>query len=160
MRSISISTPLDCSADDAFDALGSIQTFVHVARGAIRFPAAERVREPLAVGDEIVGWTFLLGVVPLTRHTLGIVRLDPAERVLVSNESGGFVRRWDHTISTTPTPDGCRYEDRIDIDAGILTPVVVAFAHAFYRYRQFRWRRLAPVLRGASQVRAAAVAVA
>ncbi len=36
-----------------------------------------------------------------------------------------------------------RYSDVIDIDAGILTPLVWGFAHLFYHYRQMRWRKLA-----------------
>jgi hypothetical protein len=36
--------------------------------------------------------------------------------------------------------------DKIEIHAGALTLAVWAFAHAFYRYRQARWRALAKVL--------------
>lgn len=144
MRSIAVSTHLDCSPEAAFEALGSIQAFVHVAKGAVRFPAAEDVVEPLQVGDEVVGWTFLFRYLPIARHTLRIVELDHHARRLVSNEHGGLVKRWDHTITVEPLPDGgSRYEDQIDIDAGLFTPVVAAFAHVFYRHRQRRWRRLA-----------------
>lgn len=156
MRSISISTHLDCDADVAFEALQSIQAFVHVAHGAARFPVAEQHVTPLVEGEAITGWVFLLGVIPFSKHTIGFEIVDPATRTLRSNEHGGLLKRWDHTITTTPEEGGCRYVDEVDIDAGLLTPLVVAYAHAFYRYRQRRWRRLAPVLEGAAQVRLAA----
>jgi hypothetical protein len=35
------------------------------------------------------------------------------------------------------------YRDRIDIDAGILTPVVVLYAKWFFRMRQRHWRTFA-----------------
>jgi hypothetical protein len=41
----------------------------------------------------------------------------------------------------------CRYRDRVEIDAGVLTPLVVAFARWFYGVRQRRWRVLADGLR-------------
>jgi len=40
------------------------------------------------------------------------------------------------------------YTDEIDIGAGALTPFVWAYAHLLYRYRQWRWRRLARTLAG------------
>jgi hypothetical protein len=40
--------------------------------------------------------------------------------------------------------------DRIEIDAGVMTPLVAGFAAIFYRYRQRRWRALAPVLAAAA----------
>ena len=40
-------------------------------------------------------------------------------------------------------PDGrTRYTDSVEVRAGLLTPLVWAFATAFYRHRQRRWRRL------------------
>jgi len=37
---------------------------------------------------------------------------------------------------------GCA-TDRVHIDAGMLTPLVAAFARLFYAHRQKRWRALA-----------------
>jgi hypothetical protein len=61
-----------------------------------------------------------------------------------SRESDPIVRRWDHRIRVQEISD-CRahYSDEIEIDAGILTPVVWLFAAGFYRHRQRRWRAIA-----------------
>ena len=59
----------------------------------------------------------------------------------------GWIRRWRHEVFVTSLDaNTCRYEDRIEIDAGAFTPVVTAFASVFYRYRQRRWRALARLL--------------
>jgi hypothetical protein len=63
------------------------------------------------------------------------------------DEAGGFIRSWRHDIEVEPVDaQRCRYEDRIDIDAGRMTAAVTAFARVFYRIRQRRWRQLAPLL--------------
>lgn len=156
-------TELDAPADVVWSALSSPAAFVLVANGMIRFPAAERALGPWREGDVVEGWTFLFGVLPWSRHHLRLHAIDATSRTLESREHGGLVRRWDHTIVVTPLgARRCRYEDRIEIDAGVLTPVVVAFARVFYRYRQRNWRQLARVLEtadiaGDRRVSAAAV---
>lgn len=147
MRTITITTDLDASADVVWSAMKTPQAFVHVAGSMLRYPVAERLDRPWRVGDELEGWTFLGGVLPFSRHRLEVVRIDDGERVLATKERGGAVKRWDHELRVDPLDDRrCTYEDRITIDAGPLTPVIVAFAHVFYRYRQRRWRAIAPLL--------------
>ena len=151
MRTISISTELDAPADVVWRAVKTPQAFVHVAKGMLRYPAAERVDRPWQMGDQLDGWTFLFGVVPFSVHHLAVASIDDQRRVLVSHEHGGLVRTWHHTLVVTAVDDAsCRYEDRIAIDAGLLTPVVVLYASIFYRHRQRRWRRLARLLAAAS----------
>ena len=146
MRTISVSTELAAPAEAVWAAVRTPEAFVHVARGMLRYPAAERHGRPWRAGDDIVGWTWLFGVLPFSRHRLVVVRVDDGDRTLETNEGGGIVRTWDHRIVVEPHGDRCRYEDRIDIDAGPLTLAIAGFAAVFYRYRQRRWRRLAPVL--------------
>jgi hypothetical protein len=151
METISISTELDAPADVVWRAVKTPHAFVHVAKGMLRYPAAERAHAPWKVGDRLDGWTFLFGVVPFSVHHLEVASIDDERRVLVSHEHGGLVRTWHHTLVVTEVDDAsCRYEDRIDIDAGIFTPVVASYASIFYRYRQRRWRRLARLLAAAS----------
>jgi hypothetical protein len=96
-------------------------------------------------------------VIPAWKHEIRIVRVDEAARVIYTNERGGGVRKWNHRITIKPlSDDRCRYTDEIDIGAGPITPLVWAYAHVFYRYRQRRWRKLARRLRseGAEAARA------
>ena len=147
MQTVTVLTRLEAPADTVWRAVNTPQAFVHVARGMLRYPAAERLDRPWRVGDHVEGWTFLFGVMPFSRHHLDVVWIDDDAHLLISDEHGGVVRTWRHELIVAPIDEtSCRYTDRIDIDAGILTPVVAAFAHVFYRYRQRRWRELARLL--------------
>ncbi len=65
---------------------------------------------------------------------------------LLTEERGGVIRTRRHYITVEPLGDDrCRCEDRIEIDAGILTAVVAAFTRVF-RYRQRRWAQLSVLL--------------
>ena len=98
-------------------------------------------------GATVAGWVFLFGVIPFSRHTLHVLRIDENAMTFSSRESGGLLRRWNHDIIVVATDDSrCNYRDRIDIDAGIFTPAVVLYARWFYRTRQRRWRTLAKAL--------------
>jgi len=151
IQTITVATHLDASADIVWRGVNTPHAFVHVARGMLRYPAAERLQRPWQVGDQVRGWTLLFGVVPFSYHHLTVASIDEGARVLTSAEHGGVIRTWNHVVTVTPIDDtSCRYEDRIDIEAGPLTPIVVAYATLFYRYRQRRWRGLARLLAASS----------
>ena len=98
-------------------------------------------------GETVAGWVFLFGVIPFSRHTLHVLRIDENAMTFSSRESGGLLRRWNHDIIVTASGDSrCNYRDVIDIDAGVFTPLLVLYARWFYRTRQRRWRALARVL--------------
>ncbi len=151
MRVVTVTTEFEAPAEVVWPALRTPHAFVHVASGMLRYPAAERCDRPWAVGDQLHGWTFLFGLLPFSKHRLTIESIDDEERRIVSDESGGLVRRWHHEIELTRIDDArSAYLDRIEIDAGVMTWLVAAFAHVFYRHRQRRWRRLARLLAATS----------
>ncbi|GAB5550198.1 MAG: hypothetical protein SangKO_099580 [Sandaracinaceae bacterium] len=79
------------------------------------------------------------------RQTIRIERpSSPGDvHVLRDNGSGTVARRWDHVMTVEPAAWGrTRYTDRVEIEAGPLTPAVWAVARGFYGHRQRRWRRL------------------
>mgnify|MGYP003852692299 FL=1 len=95
-------------------------------------------------GETVVGWVFLFGFLPFSRHHLHIARIDDATRIMSSREHGGLISVWNHEIEIVPIDSQtCRYRDRVEIDAGVVTTVVVLYARFFYRMRQRRWRALA-----------------
>lgn len=151
MRTVELSTTLAAPADTIWRALtADSAAFRFVTRGLIRFPAARAWDRPIQPGDELSGWVFLFGFIPFSRHTIAVAEVDGHARRLVTEEGGGAIRTWRHTISVTPVDDtACRYTDRIDLDAGALTPAVEAYARGFYRVRQRRWRVLAELLAAA-----------
>jgi hypothetical protein len=143
-----MSTTLQAPAAVVWNALvADGGAFRFVTRGLIRYPAATGWTERLTPGVRLSSVLWLFGFVPISRHTLEVVEVDEVERRLVTSEHGGLVRTWRHTLSVAPTGEReCRYTDRVDIDAGPATRVVVAFARGFYAQRQRRWRTLARLL--------------
>jgi len=90
-----------------------------------------------------------LGWLPVGSQWIGLELPDPAPGPgargydLRDNGASELIRRWDHRIRIEPTADGrTRYVDRVDLEAGVLTPLVWLFAQIFFRHRQRRWRRL------------------
>jgi hypothetical protein len=82
------------------------------------------------------------GRLPIGEHTL-----NPQADVFGSevwHDSGysPLIRLWDHRIVLEDAYGMTRYHDRVEIRAGILTPVAWLFAKAFYTHRQRRLNRL------------------
>jgi hypothetical protein len=85
----------------------------------------------------------LFGWLPIGEQYIGIEQPVDGDRWFVRDNGSGIIARvWDHLIFVEPDGEGTRYTDRVRIEAGVLTPFVVLFAHIQYRYRQCRWRRL------------------
>ena len=89
----------------------------------------------------------LFGRIPAWEHRQRFEVVDDERRELIVRESGGPYRVWDHTMRVEETVAGTsRFTDVIDVEAGLMTPVVWAAAWALCRSRARRWRELAPVL--------------
>jgi hypothetical protein len=103
------------------------------------------------------------GMVPLGWQVIGIERSVGRDatadggtvRRLRDNGRGRILRRWDHVITIEPAGSTeesrdsgqgpvqkTRYTDHVEIEAGVLTPVVGVLARGFYTHRQRRWHRL------------------
>ena len=78
------------------------------------------------------------------KWTIHVVQVDPRTRTIVTNEHGGVIRRWNHTLHVDAVDAmRSRYTDSIEIEAGALTGVVAAAVRGIFSYRQSRLRRLA-----------------
>lgn len=140
-----ISTTFDCTTE---------QLWAEISRPAsLRFVAAPLLHfEPLVPGDLdgewVTGKTYplrlsLFGFLPMGEHRIMLVRIDREANRIESRESGTLSPVWNHTIRFHPLGDGkLHYSDEIEIQAGLLTGVIWAFAHLFYRHRQRRWKAL------------------
>lgn len=144
MALVERSSVLVAPAGAVWAAVKTPSAFRTVTRRLLTMPSIAHRDEPWSQGETVVGWVFLFGIVPFSRHHLHIARIDDAARCLSSREHGGMLRRWDHDILVEPLDArSCRYTDRIEIEAGFVTPVVVLWARWFYAMRQRRWRELA-----------------
>lgn len=143
MRTVHVETMLPTSAERVWSAMLSPATFLYVCKGLFGFPALAGRTEALRLGESGTGWLFAFHVIPAYRHTINVVEVDEAAGTIRTQEHGGPLRTWNHTLHVEPIDSqSCRYSDTVDIDAGIMTGVVVAAANEIYRYRQRRWRKL------------------
>ncbi len=145
-RTVSISTHLPASPDAVWDHVQTPRLLHHVAWPLIRFvpKGAPWPAERWTEGRHET-WMFLFGLIPIGWQVIGIElpTATPGRHVVRDNGYGPLIRRWDHWIEIEPEGRGTRYTDTVHIDAGLLTPLITAFAKIFYRHRQRRWRSLA-----------------
>jgi hypothetical protein len=143
VRTIHIETDLPTEADRVWQAMQHPVSFSYVCRGLIGIPALSGRTEPMLEGEHGTGWLLLFHVVPLSHHTIYLAKVDPASRTLHSQEHGGMLRVWNHTLHVEQISEHrCRYSDTVEIDAGYLTPIVAGASTWIYRYRQRRWHKL------------------
>lgn len=139
-----LSTELDAPAPSVWEAAKRSATLLHVARGMLGFAGAHRFPEEWREGDVVRSRLVIFNLLPAWSHELRIARVDEPGREIYSNEGDVLVRVWNHRIRVEGISPSCsRYTDEIEVEAGLLTPVIWLYAHLFYRYRQRRWRRLA-----------------
>lgn len=147
MRVVERSTVLEASADAVWAAVKTPAAFRRVTRGILAMPVIGGRQDDWREGETVVGWVFLFGFLPFSRHHLHVAGIDESKRVLSSREHGGLISVWNHDIEVLPIDSGtCRYRDRIEIEAGMATTLVVLYARWFYRTRQRRWQVLAKQL--------------
>lgn len=138
---------LEASADAVWAAVKTPAAFRRVTRGILAMPVIGGRQDDWREGETVVGWVFLFGFLPFSRHHLHVAGIDESKRVLSSREHGGLISVWNHDIEILPIDAvTCRYRDRIEIEAGMVTTLVVMYARWFYRTRQRRWRVLAKQL--------------
>lgn len=152
---VELSTILEVTTEIAWGYVQRSDLLDYIAAPLIRFrPRAGSFPARWEPG-EYPATMYLFGVVPIGRQTIGIEFPEPPEGtfVLRDNGHGTLIRKWDHWIFIEANGRGTRYTDRVDIEAGVLTPFVAAFARLFYGHRQRRWKRL--VARNFAQLTAA-----
>ena len=138
-----IQTYFETSADTAWKIVKKKDTFLFITHGFLGFMGARNWPETFHEGLEIDTRFIFFHILPAWKHKLRVVKIDDFNKELYSNENGGLIKNWNHLIKIVPATDQrCKYTDQIEIKAGLLTPVVWAYAHVFYRYRQYRWKKL------------------
>lgn len=145
--SLRVSTILPRSAKDIWELLLLKESFLYVTRGLMSYSDTERWPEKLfAEVTTLSTQVRLFGLGPSFPHHVQITKIDEANGVIETKENGGLVRIWNHQMRVEPISESeCRYTDRIELHAGLITPLVWLFASVFYRYRQWRWQEWARI---------------
>lgn len=135
------STYLNADAETAWKAVQRTATFLYVTHGLLGWGNSSQFPETWRLGIQARSRLFLFGFLPGWIHELEITRVDDQNREFQTKEHGGLVRAWNHSIKVEPeSQNRCRYTDKVEIKAGLLTPMIWLFALLFFRYRQMRLR--------------------
>jgi len=144
---VTLSTTLACTPDEAWEQVQTSALLMHVAAPLICFtPRGGRPFPEIWVPGEYRAWMWLFGIVPIGWQAVVISHPDQdgETRFIRDNGYGPLIKQWDHWIAIAPGDGGtAHYTDKVAIEAGLLTPLIVAFARVFYGHRQRRWRALA-----------------
>lgn len=143
---IRLTTVLNCPKERAWQAVQTTRLLEYIAAPLVRFDPLQPSRLPetwvegsYQVSMKIFGW-FSFG-----KHWI-VISKPQAENGpyhIRDNGYGDHIKKWDHWINIQDALDEkTLYTDQVDIEAGLLTPVVWLFSQVFYRYRQRRWREL------------------
>ena len=146
---IKLQSKLDCTPEAAWAEVKKVSLLQHVARPIVTFsPLAPATAFPeYWPSDETVTLNFkIFNFISFGTHSLFFETMDERERKLQTREKSLLLKQWDHLIHIYSHEGQTIYSDEVEIDAGILTPVVWVFAQIFYRHRQRRWRKLAQSL--------------
>jgi ligand-binding SRPBCC domain-containing protein len=143
---LDLATEIDAPLEVVWRHVRTSALLRHVAAPLITFYALEPSELPeiwvegrYRVGLKIFGW------LPFGDQWIVVEHVETPEGYAVrDNGSSRLIRRWDHHITLTDAGGGrTLYRDTLDLEAGLLTLPVYAFAQVFYRHRQRRWRELA-----------------
>jgi hypothetical protein len=148
---VHVESIFDCPPEMVWAEVQTPRLLLEVIRPLLRFVPPRGTQFPAnwKAGQTFFGRTYVLSLLPFGLHSILIERVDAKQREIQSRERDRWIRRWDHLISVRETEDGrTRYSDEIEIQAGVLTPLVWLFAQVFYRHRQRRWRRVVQRLMG------------
>jgi hypothetical protein len=140
-----ISTIIQTDLNRIWDELQKTSSLIKVASPILVFHAQDGKPSP-ATWE--AGQTYALDlrafhILPLGKHYIDVKEINAVKREIFTNEHGSLTKTWNHRIQVEPLSKlALRYTDEIEIDAGILTLFIWAFAHLFYRHRQRRWKAL------------------
>ncbi len=110
-----------------FDALQTVM------EGLVSFEGLPDGR--LQRGQHLEVGVSLFGKLPAQPYTMDVIELDDAEMRFKSREAGAGVKSWQHELQVVPVGQGCEIREQITIDAGLLTPLYVAWARYMYKRR-------------------------
>jgi hypothetical protein len=143
---IRVSSVFSCTLDDVVREVRTPRLLSYVTGALMRFVPEDPAVLPETWSEgEYKVKMYIFRFVPFGSQYIVIMdeKWDGREFRIRDNGRGDFIRVWDHQITARRMDDGrVLYSDEITIEAGVMTPLIALYAAIFYRYRQYRWRKL------------------
>ena len=140
-----ISIRMEASVSRMWTELQRTASLMHVASPMLVFKpqAGHPLSAEWKAGNTYALDLYAFYILPLGQYFIHVNKIDHEAFEIFTHEHGSLTKTWNHRILVKPLDDSAiLYTDEIEIDAGILTLFIWAFAHVFYRHRQRRWKRL------------------
>jgi len=150
---VNLKLVLDATPDAVWAALQSPSVLGEVAYPFFTFAPVSPQGLPRVwtEGRHPVRARVLWGLIPVGEQVIDISFHERGGTRIVEDAGGpvsgplSVVTGWRHRMAVTRTVgDRTLYRDRLDISAGLLTPIVWIGAWAFWQWRAFQLTRLAP----------------
>lgn len=140
-----LSSELKSTPDEVWAWVERPALFLHVAAPLLTFSPVGMDRFPDSWDEaEYRGTMRLFGLLPIGWQAI-VIEFPPSvgeTRVLLDRGFSPVLRKWEHRIEVSPSPNGTQYVDRVSLDAGWLTPLAAPMIKLFFRHRQRRLRTL------------------
>ena len=133
MRVVTLSHDYPYPPEKVWSIATDFAALEEVMRGRIAFSGLPEGR--VRTGQVIDVGVSMFGVLPEQPYHMEVLECDDEAMLLRSSELGAGVKEWNHTLKVTPLEHGARLSDRIEIEAGFLTPLYAAWAKYLYKAR-------------------------
>ncbi len=147
-----LATTIDLPPSTVWVQVQTASLLQHIAWPLVRFIPVDRMLfSTFKPGGHYQVKLRLFGLVPFGTQwivtSLHETDSDDWPKRLRDNGHSALVETWDHWITIEPDDQGgARYTDEVEVSAGVINPLVWAFAQIFYHHRQRRWRGLSQTL--------------
>ncbi|MCK0119333.1 SRPBCC family protein [Loktanella sp. F6476L] len=132
-KTITLTHHYDHPPQAVWDVATDFDAFVEATKRLVSFDGLPT--EPMFEGQKIDVTFRLFGKLPPQPYHMELVVFDPEAHRFESHEYGGAVKSWNHTLTVTETAMGSVLTDRVEIDAGWMTPIYAAYGRFMYRQR-------------------------
>ncbi|MCY6382321.1 SRPBCC family protein [Hoeflea prorocentri] len=123
--------PVD--ADRLWAVATDYDALCEIMKGIVEFEGIPSGRTH--TGQKLDVMVSLFGKLPKQPYHMEILECDDERHVLRTSEKGSGVKSWKHTLTVEKTANGSRLTDSIEIDAGLITPLVALWAKYLYSAR-------------------------
>ena len=144
-RRVIVESVLEAAPETVWEWVRRSATFGEIVHPFISFTARDSRPLPTfwQVGDTVSINLLGFGLIPLGAHEITIIRVDEDKHEAETREQGSLTPVWNHTIRVRPFGESqTLYTDEIDLDAGLLNPLIGHFILFLFRYRQTRLKSL------------------
>lgn len=142
---IKMRSKLPVSPEVIWNNLKSTSTFQKVAAPLMIFKFASKGGFPNNWKEESYPLKmYLFGLIPLGDHHITFVKIDDANRVLSTDETGQICKVWHHTMRVLVETDARStvFQDELFFKNGLLTLPTYVGVYLFFMYRHIRIKQL------------------